>query len=255
MNEPVLPPAELQVLAAEFASGLLEGADRASAIKRLAEDAEFADMVSVWQENAAQWTAQLAPEPVPETLWPRVQSALGHRPAIAAARSEVANDSIANGRAWRMTAFFAMAATVMLAVALGVVLASASRTALVPPPTAQPPMIAEARPPNIAQISDDSGVTLLSAAYYPQDGTLTMNVADLQSADMAPELWVLDKQGVPHSLGLLDTSGNLTIRISKEMRELLVNEAILAITIENRATAPHAAPTGKIIGTAKLSEI
>jgi anti-sigma-K factor RskA len=248
MTEPYLSPEDLDVLAAELAFGLLEGTDKASAMRRQLEDPAFAANVSLWRNRGGEWTDNLEPEQVPEHVWGRLQLSLGHSGEPPAADDKGTSTS----RGWRHFALLSGAACITLAVALAATLASHDE---IPGPDALPPIAGEQTATNVAQIADKAGAPLLTAVYHPRTGKLTMRVSDLETPDKAPELWVLDKAGKPHSLGLIDTGGSLTIELSDDLRALLVEGATIAITVEDREGAPHAAPEGEILGTAKLSTI
>lgn len=248
MTELHLLPADLDVQAAELAFGLLEGADEAAALKREREDSKFAARVSEWRTHGQSWLQDLAPDVVDDRVWLRIQAALRDgRPTSEHGLGRA-------GERWRRFAMLATAASLAMAVALGVTLASRPSRSTADM-AIQPTREMDGSDKNIAQIADKSGVPLLSAVYYPQTGTLTMRVSDLETPEKAPELWVLDDAGKPHSLGLIDKRGSLTIELSEQLRALLVEGATVAITVEDRDGSPHDAPTGEILGTAKLSTI
>lgn len=245
MAEPTLSFGELDVLAAELAFGLLDGAERASALRRQLEDPAFLALVAAWRRRADTWVDELAPEEVDEQVWSRIQLALGHASD---------SDGASEGQGWRRLALLASAACLIMAAVLGVTFASRQNVVDALNSSRQQLVAINQRDTNIAQIADKHGAPLLSAVYYPRAGVLTMRVSAPETPDKAPELWVLDKAGKPHSLGLVEGS-KFTIELSDQLRKLLVDGATLAITIENREGAPHEAPTGDIIGTTKLSTI
>lgn len=251
MTEPILSSADLDVLAAELAFGLLDGAEKASALRRMLEDPTFSAMVSKWRDHTEIWIDELAPENVDGEIWSRVEAALGHGGLATAADAVAGTSSLV----WKRWALLAGAASLVLSVALGISVSSRPDDAIAVGQGRTPPMAIHEADRNIAQIAGKDGAPLLSAVYYPGSGTLTMRVSDLESAEKAPELWVLDKAGKPHSLGLIDNGSSVTIELSDRLRALLVEGATVAITVEDREGAPHDAPTGEILGTAKLSTI
>ncbi|MGB8136136.1 MAG: anti-sigma factor, partial [Pseudolabrys sp.] len=69
-----LPEGEL--LAAEYALGVLDGMDRATAEQRIARDRGFARQVAAWEQRLAPWAAEI-PEMLPAPhVWDRIAGAL-----------------------------------------------------------------------------------------------------------------------------------------------------------------------------------
>src|SRR5262249_37534673 len=69
-NHEELSPNEL--LAAEYALGVLAGTERDAAAQRVARDAAFATLVTAWEERLAPWAAEL-PEVAPRPqVWERI---------------------------------------------------------------------------------------------------------------------------------------------------------------------------------------
>ena len=106
----------------------------------------------------------------------------------------------------------------------------------------------------LSQLADAQGAATMAISYDPQSGVLRMGTSQIASGAKAPELWVIPADGVPRSLGLINPQGGKHA-VSEELRAFLQNGATLAITLENAATAPHAAPTSAPILTGKISII
>lgn len=239
MTEPLDSFEERELLAAEYALGLLDAFEAARAARLEAEDVEFARLVTAWRDRAAGWVADLSAEPVPDAALRRIDSAIG----------TIQENSRATSR-WKTLAVVSMAASVVLAVALASALLTRGDT--VAPAPAEHEIAQAPRNVNVAQIQDGEGSAIVSALYDPSSGKIAVRTTGIGTEQKAPELWVLDDAGTPHSLGQFDTDGVLTVRLSPEVRRLLVDEAVIAITLENRDGAPHREPTGEILGTASL---
>ena len=69
-----LSPTEL--LAAEYALGVLAGTERTAAAQRVARDRAFAALVAAWQERLAPWTAELQEVAPPPQVWERIAAQL-----------------------------------------------------------------------------------------------------------------------------------------------------------------------------------
>lgn len=242
-------PDELDVMAASLALGLLDGSERADALRRQLEDPAFAEQVSAWLQVSDRWLEEIEPVRAPAGGLASLEAKLDRR-TLANVPNLVANDR-GPARVWRTWAITATAASLVLAIGLGWSVFASNQD-----PGIERLAIPDVSPQsvNVAQIDDAKGAPLLSALYHPNSGTLSLRIADLQQPAFGPELWIIPQDGVPRSLGLLD-SDRLTVTLSPELRSYLQDGATMAITIEPRDGAPHDAPTGDILGTAVLQEL
>lgn len=236
---------EVQFLAAELALGFIDGAQKLSALQREVEDEAFAVEVKRWQRLADRWLVGLPSEPLDETLWGRIDASLGGTVLDA----EPEGGGSLETATWRRRALFATAASVILALALGLSLSQRHERS--------DRQFGETSPSDnhVAQITSANGTALVSALYRPREGILELRVQALAKDQKAPELWVIDHSGKPHSLGILVGTDRISLSPSPALRSLLVDEATVAITLEPQDTPHHYAPTGAIIGTAKLKAI
>jgi anti-sigma-K factor RskA len=263
------PDDSLDLLASEYALGLLDAAELAAARALEETDAVFAQKVSEWRNQSADWLFEIPPVTPGPQVWDRLEPLFGEGsapPASLAAPAEPVSErlnaavtDLGEFRKWRSRAYLAMAASTVLAVALGVsLLANGVPTS---PGVSEPTIAAQAGNADqgslnlaAAQIADSQGNTLLTALYDTATGELWVDVADV--ADIAGdgkalELWALDDSGKPLSLGIVE-GGDRKRRINQSLGDLLVADRIIALTFEDKATAPHDAPTGDILGTAQM---
>ncbi len=68
-------------------------------------------------------------------------------------------------------------------------------------------------------------------------------------------VWVVPAGGVPQSLGLIPADGNFGRELTEAEAALLVEGALLAVTYEDSASAPHEAPTTTILLAGPLDEV
>jgi len=266
MTERGILSEELDLLAAEYALGLAEGVEHARAVMLETTDGEFALRVAQWRDHAANWLEDIEGESVGEHVWRRLAPLFEGAPiaandaAILADVRDETTDWAAQAQSWQTRSYLAIAASLVLAILLGTVLTMGAGSGTVgtgqagdtaPIANAQDPIEPAVRNLAVAQIPSAEGVPLISAALDSDQGALRLRVAEFDTVDKAPELWVLDATGTPNSLGLVD-GRELTIQLSAELRALLVEGAIIAVTLEDRETAPHDAPTGAILGTGEL---
>lgn len=240
---------ELEEMAAGLALGLLEGTERANALRRQMEDPRFAERVRAWQEKTDRWLEQVEPVEASSNALSSIEMQLDRRTGEGAAPAAI-NDRGAS-KAWRNWAIAATAASLVLAVGLGFAMAGPPRFEASQTTAASDQTM---RPANVAQIKDEAGAPIMSALYNPVSGTLSLRLADMQQPDYGPELWIIPEDGVPRSLGLMDNE-RLTVTISPELRSFLQDGATMAITIEPKQGAPHKAPTGDILGTSVLQAV
>ncbi|PAX06853.1 anti-sigma factor [Sphingomonas lenta] len=238
-----MTPEERSVLAGEFALGVLDGPERAQALRLLVADPGFAREVERWREHFAVWFAEFGEVEPDPGLEERI---LGALPGGAA------NDDA--GRAVRLWRAVAGGASLAAAGLLAALLLQPERAA---PPA--PPRPAPAAPAPLVAALDptpDAGGTLdapLAAVFDRATGTLTLASAVDVPAGRAAELWTIAGDGVPRSLGVLGTGNRLTVR--PEARGRLAAGVVLAVSVEPPGGSPTGSPTGPVVATGALSAV
>ena len=224
-------------LAGELALGVLEGEERVAALRLLATDRDFADRVDRWNEQLGPLYATVVPVEPPARVWGAITRALP------------ANDGVPHAalRAWRGAA-----------VGLGVLAASLAAVLLtrpVPTPAPDRPPVTIVQAPEpvlVAQLASAAGDPLLVASYDPTTGRLRVRTQSV-AGNGEPELWVIGTDATPRSLGLLPRNAGGERNVDPALRRLLVAGATLALSLEPRSGAPHAAPSTTPIAAAKLA--
>lgn len=262
MSDALLPPdgGDPDMMAAELALGLLDGEDRAAAMRRVLADPGFAAEVERWRahfgilfdgwpdaaapaDGLARIEAALAPpplaQPITQPLAPPVTSP--------AAPPAAANDDDRSGF-WKG---LAGVSSLVAAALVGVIV-------LRPAPTPPPPQIVQAAPGPIlvAAIAPTGKGSPIAAVYDAESGGLRIAAADLTDQAHSAELWVIavdDK--VPHSLGILRPSDTTKVRIDGANRARLGVGATLAITAEAPGGSPDGTPKGPIVAAGALTRI
>jgi anti-sigma-K factor RskA len=231
--------------AAELALGLLEGEDRALALRRMLAEHGFAQEVERWRAHLAQlfdvWPAMEAP---PGVL-ARIERSIDGADAIPAAPVTAKRSLF-----WPMAAgLSSMAAAVLLVVIV-------TRPVAVPGPTPQSIPVTAARAPMlVASIDRGKAGAPVTAVYDPNSAALRLTAAALADADRSAELWVIAGDGVPHSLGLLKTSGASSFTIGHDNRARLAAGAVLAVSIEPIGGSPTGLPTGPVVAKGALAPV
>jgi anti-sigma-K factor RskA len=218
---------EDELLAAELVLGVLAGTDRATALRLLERDRNFASMVAHWEGRLSPWAAEIeevAPSP---QVWERVAAAL----LAPSPQSAAVWESLAF---WRI---FALAST----------LAAACLAVLVYVGTLAP------QAPLVATI-EGGGRSHFVATTDAKRGTVAV-VPAAYSADATrePELWLIPADGKPRPLGMLRADRRVSIAIPANLTALAVSNAVLAVSLEPPGGSTTGAPTGPVIATGKLT--
>ncbi len=219
-RHPDWPDGGDELLAAEYALGALDAAERKTAIRRIAQDAGFARLVAAWEQRLAPMAEAIA-EAVPRAdTWAAIERRIGPplpRPARAASWWD-------NVSLWRWLTFGAGALA-----AAGLTLFLLSST----PQLAGEPMI--------ATIAGESGAPIF-VAMIDESGMLSvMPMAQADDPAHAHELWIIGKGENPISLGLVPTEGLRRMKMPPAHMERAHNGAMLAVSLEQ----PGGSTTGK----------
>ncbi len=214
--------------AGEYVLGLLEGATLAEFERRLAHDRTLQAAVAYWREHFSPLDATAAPAPVSAALWNKIESSIG-RPGTVEAVPSFGERVWSNLGFWRGTSFAWAAASLLLAVTVGLMAGRA---------TPRPIVIA------VMQTGDMSPGAIVKAFA---DGTLTIiPLKDFVVPEgKTMQLWTLwDKTKGPVSVGLIDR----TKRARFERADLpQQNDQIYEITLEQEGGSPTGKPTGPVL--------
>lgn len=228
---------EEAALAAEFALGVLEGEERAQAQRLSLANPAFATRVARWQRRLDPLGQAFAESPPPD-VWPLIEAQLD---------AEARSGEIRTLRFWQVAAG-----------ASGALAAGLAALMILGPARMQqnsaPVAAASPGPVVIARLAGTGGI-LLAANIDPQSRYLSIRAVSLPETPLSPELWVIPGDGVPRSLGLIARGGTTQVRLPENLRPLLVDGALLAVSLETAADAPHTAPSSTPIATGKISAI
>jgi anti-sigma-K factor RskA len=222
-----LSPDEL--LAAEYALGVLAGTQRDAAAQRVVRDGAFAILVAAWEERLAPWTAEL-PEVAPSPqVWERIAAQLSGAQRV-------------HPRFWQSLMFWSGFGIVSaLAAACLAVLLYLSAT------SQQAELVASIEGDGqrifVAVIDVKRAVIAVVPAAYRPDPT------------RVPELWLIPPGGKPLPLGVLPSDRPAQIAISATFADRARRDAGLAVSLEPPGGSPTGQPTGPVIGSGKLTNM
>lgn len=223
-----------EVTAAELALGLLEGDERAAALRRMLSDRAFAADVERWRSEFGALHADWAEADPPADGLARLDAALDG--------AALAQSTRAVGR-WRLAAAAASAvAAVLFAL-------------LVVRPASEPGGRSVATRPGllVAAIKPVAAAEPIAVAYDPASSRLAVGPAALASANHSAELWVIPDGGKPRSVGLLSNAQATRIEIARDIAPLFRRNAQLAVTDEPLGGSRSGQPTGPIVASGLIS--
>lgn len=245
-DETPIPPDEdaPDMTAAELALGLLDGEERAAALRRLLGDRAFAAEVETWRDHLAQ-LYDLWPEvKASGDVFGRVERSLDW-PTATVARAVPTN------RRWMWPAMTGLSSLAAAALLLVLVTRPVPQPSVTPHPAATAPVPATML---VAAVTPAKGGAPMTAVYDPASGGMRVTSQAMADATRSAELWVIAGDGVPHSLGLLPASGG-RMPVNTANRARLAAGATLAVSLEPIGGSPTGLPTGPVVATGALSRV
>jgi anti-sigma-K factor RskA len=229
---------ELDLLAGEYALGLLEGTELRDAETRLASDAAFRAAVARWSFRLAPMLGEVEPVAPPAAAWTGIERAIA--PAPAGSNVVQLRRSVNLWRAWS-------AAATAIAASLALVLF----TRQVPAPA---PESAPRRPPMVAMVQSDGGATRLVATYDPDAGTLLVAPAALANVSgHAHQLWLIPADGKPRPVAMIEPGRPMRMKMPEPMMPAMGGKVTVAVSVEPPGGSPTGLPTGPVIATGDFS--
>ncbi|SMQ62527.1 Anti-sigma-K factor RskA [Altererythrobacter xiamenensis] len=242
MNDETMPPdmPADDLMAAEYALGLLEGEELLTARGRLAREPDFADAVARWEDRLAPMLDEIAGmEPGPE-LWQRIKSAIdrsgGEAPSaeIIALRGKVKRYQWATG-----------IATAAAAVALAfVALPQGPQPGpgeLTPAPQNQAPMMA-------ANFPIEGTPLRLDLTYMPDKESVLVTAIGLTPDGVHDhEIWLVPDEGDLISLGVVTPGEVRAHSVPTEVAEKIHSGSRLLLTREPLGGKPEGEAAGPVV--------
>lgn len=213
------------IVAAEYVLGVLPADERAAAARRIDSDAAFARIVDKWEVHFAALAAAYLPVEAPTGVKPAVDRRLFA--GGTAAPPAPGEGLLSSLRFWR-----GLAAAALAVLALYIVVPLVIPPAQIP----QSRLIASIAPSN-------SDVGYL-AVYDPAAGQVALShVSGERGAGHDYELWMVEGQNAPVSMGVIPAGDAVRIVVKPELRAKLAKGAALAISLEPSGGSPNGRPT------------
>jgi anti-sigma-K factor RskA len=220
-----------KVLVAEYALGLLAGAERERLARRIAAEPALAEELRLWQSRLASLDGEFAETPAPAQVLERVEARLF---PSAAASPPAAAGWWDNLLLWRGIA----AGSLAIAVA-------AIGFALLQPRPLDPDEFASQM---VAALTAQEGSGVEFVALYDMDtGRVRLRALSGQQIENRDyQLWMIEESGTAVPMGLLSMEP-MDMMLPDEMQDHLVPGTILAVTLEPQGGSPTGDPTGPVV--------
>ncbi len=229
------------VLAGEFVLGLLDTTEHARVQARVDNDPGFAAEVAAW-EGRLNPLLNHSDEAPAAHVYDRIAATL---PAARAAASPIAqNDNSRSLRWWQGISGAAIAASVLMAVML-------FNT------NTQPPTVIAPAPSQIlvAAMAAKTGAQAMTARYDVGAGELLITPVGIDTKQYYPELWIINADGKPKSLGMLAQDRSSKIIVAPELRSRIITGATLAVTAEPQGGAPGGKASDRLVVLGEIKTI
>lgn len=227
-------PRRDEVIAGEYVLGVLSAEDRLKVEARLTSDRQFAAIVNRWEENLSSFNDDYETIATPQRVYAAVERRILETPP----RDAMLSGTVAGGF-WNSLSFWRSVAFVSVAVAAG--LAAAASGIL---------QSGETRKALVAELAGEANSVNLLAAYDPQTGTLSFTpVAATAEQELSLELWLVEGEAAPVSLGVLPQTGEGSIVVPENLRSRLSAGAALAVSLEPFGGSPTGKATGPVVAS------
>jgi anti-sigma-K factor RskA len=229
-------PGSDDMVAAEYVLGVLPADERRAAARRIDAEPDFARLVD-------QWEVRLSPM---AAAYPEVEAPTSVKAAIDR-RLFAGGDRVqAGGSSW----WSSLALWRGLAVASLATLALYIAVPYLSPPAQTPPQRL------VASLAAEGSDVRYLALYDPERGAVGLShVSGERASDRDFELWMIEGNNPPVSMGVIPAGPTAHIEIAPEAREKLGLGAVLAVSLEPAGGSPTGQPTGPVVAAGDLKNI
>jgi anti-sigma-K factor RskA len=250
-------PELIEHLAAEYVLGTLAGGARRRFAAWMVNDAALRRTVTEWETRLTPMAAAVREVAPPAALWPRISSQVaGQASRAQSSRPPVA---AAEGSWWESLAFWrgfglsAAGVAAALVVFIGVRPPQiVERVQIVEKEVVKPMRVADGanpwQPSYVATLSDKSGKTVMMVYVGRKSDELWIKYeGDAMPEDSSLELWGMDKQGQPKSLGIVKAKGKNVMKLPAIADKEIAGYKALAVSMEPVGGSKTGLPTGPVM--------
>lgn len=233
MVEETKPLKDDEALAAELVLGLLDGDEKAGALRKQLSDPKFARYIDDWNQRIDPLFQEFQDVEPGASIWSEIEDRLD---------GGASGSNVVQMKRWRTGAIVsgALAACLALALIVG------------PTPSIAP---SEAPSVAVAQLTGEIDGLVLAVSYNPETAEMRVDVNGMPETDTAPELWIVGSDGIPRSLGQIGRNGISAMTVPSDHRKLISSTATLQLSMEPPSEIPHAKPTAEPVASGKITFI
>lgn len=221
-----MPDGGDDLIAAEYVLGVLDAGGRRRVEARLQEDRSFARLVEGWQSRLAPLDEDYEPVTPPAAI----KAALDKR--LFVSTSTAKPGLLQSLGFWRGLSFAALALAAV---------------AIVPDVLRRDPQVADIKP-IVATMQAEGGEVRFVALYEPGNDEIRITTVKAEkAADRDFELWLIEADGKPKSMGVIPVGQTLALKVKPELVALISAGDTFAVTDEPLGGSPTGGPTGPIV--------
>jgi anti-sigma-K factor RskA len=229
-----------ELIAAEYVLGVLPADERQIAARRIGADRDFARLVETWEVRLSPMDAAYSPVEAPASAKAGIDRRLFSGATAAALGGLQSARSLWSSLAvWRGLAVSALAG---LAIYVAI--------PYVNPPAVEPPLRLVA---SLAPRDSDVHYFVVYDARTRDVGLSHVTGARAEGRDF--ELWVIEGQQAPASLGIIPAGSNVHLAVSDAISDKIESGAVFAISMEPAGGSPTGQPTGPVVAAGDLKSI
>lgn len=232
-------PDLLEALAQRYVLGTMSVRARRRFAEIIDSNEQARQCVLQWEERLSPMLLALDPVKPSDLVWQRIarEIKLESRPAAAPGRG-LANTAV----------------VAFLAIGISITGLGWWQSSLQPlEKVIETVVVSEPEAPAISVLADAQG-SYWVARIYPKSARLDIEAQTAVTArsDRDYELWTLQDDGTPVSLGLLPQAGARTLQLDAPVIEAIARSNTLAVSLEPVGGSPQAVPTGPVLYTGAL---
>ena len=251
-------PQMREALAAEYVLGTLHGGARRRFDAWLKNDAALRIQVNQWETRLTPMATAIKEVAPPERLWSRISASIS--PTLAPTKGSSASlwESLSF---WRSFGLAASGVAAALAVFVGVRPPEIiERVQVVEKVVERVTRVADGtiahQPSYVAALKDGKGQTMLMIYAGRQAGEMWVKfMGDNVPTDASLELWGLDMNGNPKSLGIVKNTGKNMIKLPDIADKSLHDYKKLAVSMEPMGGSKMGKPTGPVMYSGDCMEM
>ncbi len=227
------------IVAAEYVLGVQPGDERQATSRRIEAEPVFARLVERWEEYFAPLAAGYAEVDAPAGVKIAIDRRLFAGGTTSGQQATTAPGILSSLAFWRGLAVAALAA-LALYIAL---------------PFINPPAEAPQERLVASLAADGSDVRYLAVYDESTNDIGLSRVAGEPAQGSDFELWVIEGQQAPVSLGVIPAGASARLPVSDQLRAKMVSGALFAISVEPDGGSTTGQPTGPVVAAGDLRSI